>query len=191
MALPKLLLFVAAYWSHVSAVPAATTPAPSITLYAVDPPLPFSGSPTPITSGFTNEITASVVGVSTDSAGGTETTYSVGLYFSLESRLSVTENYTIVESSAGEWMTFAPFVHGNTIGEGSFQSCIFAPDGGPSASCVEVDYEPTGPNPATTALATSTRTYEGSKVPLTFSCPNLQMGSCYILFLFGMALVVG
>ncbi|KAF9075697.1 hypothetical protein BDP27DRAFT_1443013 [Rhodocollybia butyracea] len=124
---------------------------------------------------------------------------------SLESQYSATENYTVVESSAGEWMSFAQsFGHGtNTIEEGSFQSCSFAPDGGPSASCVEVDRDVMGIGPTTTVLETFSSTIEGSKVPVTvFAAPtsssnagrswaNLQMNTYYILFLFGMVLFVG
>ncbi|KAF9065939.1 hypothetical protein BDP27DRAFT_1331320 [Rhodocollybia butyracea] len=166
----------------VDAIPAATTsaPQPSVTLFVGDST---STSGDIVISGGTTEIDATVVGVSTGSAG-TETTYSVGEYFSRPATTIAvggtssgntsgnfpfpsvvqTLNYTLVESSAGGVLILS-----NSIGV-EVQSCSFASDGGPSANCVEVVTETiieTSPGATMTVSETLSTTFEATKFPIT------------------------
>ncbi|KAF9065944.1 hypothetical protein BDP27DRAFT_1449987 [Rhodocollybia butyracea] len=157
----KLLLSTLAYSAVVNAIPAATTSAPqaSVTLYVGDP------SDATIISGGTTQLDVTVVGVSTGSAGA-ETTYSIGEYLSLPATtirslplLSEvqTQNYTIVESSAGGFLT----VSNSMVDE--IQTCSYASDGGSSASCVVHETLLLG----SIRTETISTTFKGTKAPLT------------------------
>jgi len=212
---PNVFLCALACWASVNAIPATTTSAPSsFTLYGVGEivagEIALSGSGT-------TEFDVTVLGVSTDSAG-TETTYSIGEYASLAPVTMTatvpngvgtvtetvpadidTQNFTMVESSAGEWASFSAVVQASLNRPGLFQSCSFASDRTESPNCSEVDYVPTSGIGTSPTLVAFTTTYEGIIIPLTvlaepttsstlnaansnFRCSTWQMGG-FIMFL--------
>ncbi|KAJ4481253.1 hypothetical protein J3R30DRAFT_2425553 [Lentinula aciculospora] len=151
----------------VAVVTLTSTPSTPVTIYGVEPSwFSFdSANARPIDGTF--ELDISIVGISSDSSGsGSETTYSIGEYISdnvvytttITSQEQViteimktpglveTTNWTIVESAAGEWMTFSAFISSNTheleFGQGLYQSCAFDSNGGRSASCTDVYFGP-------------------------------------------------
>ncbi|KAF9065940.1 hypothetical protein BDP27DRAFT_1424327 [Rhodocollybia butyracea] len=172
----RLLSATLAYSAVVNAIPATTTPAPqpSVTLYYVE------ASGAEIASGGTTKLDITVVGVSTGSAG-TETTYSFGEYLSLPATTIaiegsssntvdvlpsqvVTQNYTVVESSAGAFLSLSNSMYVET------QSCSYASDGGLSGSCVDVIVRTMplmGPKTTTVTFGTFSAMFEGTKVPFT------------------------
>ncbi|KAF5367222.1 hypothetical protein D9757_012226 [Collybiopsis confluens] len=111
--------------------------------------------------------TATILGVSSGSDGESETTYSLGRYLSVNEVLTVTLhsqgqevtqtvtdllfantlNWTLVESSGGEWETISPDISIDSTGEGTlivggvYASCSFE-SGHQSAVCNGWDLEP-------------------------------------------------
>ncbi|KIK50099.1 hypothetical protein GYMLUDRAFT_51388 [Collybiopsis luxurians FD-317 M1] len=174
MAIMKLILL--GIWSTISfvevfAAPQTITAAPSVvTLYDVIPSAQVSifantSDFTPIDGTF--QLTATVIGVSSGS-NGSETTYSLGEYFSENEVFTTTStdsqgqvttqtvktpefvevsNWTMVASEGGFWETFSPHItsdlaDGRTAyDDGAFLSCSFD-SAHQSAFCTGLDLEP-------------------------------------------------
>ncbi|KAF5367223.1 hypothetical protein D9757_012227 [Collybiopsis confluens] len=183
---------------QVLAIPQIITSRPSstVSLYDVLPSREVSllnnSNLTPIDG--TYQVTASILGVSSGPDGGSETTYSFGRYISQNDVFTTTltnsqgqavtetihepgphliSNWTLVESSGGQWETFSPHVttdatDGHTIfDDGEYFSCSYE-SGHQSAICTGLELDvglATVTSGSQVATVTETRTssvsYEG------------------------------